>query len=641
MLNIDERVLAEEARQVCEDFLDREKRSLATYTGDSSLRYIPDENLERFKLSIADNVLYLPLESFLDESLDENQIMWHIYYELALYSDWKNHTNDYLNREKNYQKEMDRMTSYILGRVKSEKLEGDKAYQPQLIFNYVKKEVLEVFQTMDRYSGFLRVLQLCPIYREESHFKPIRAYMKDKNRSIKWLEGLPRHRAFINSFLIIELFDEIPIIESKILNPLDEIIFNKKVFEFVHDELVRQINAYQGILVRDKFILNFIYPIFERIWIEEIDEMIFYKSKEGEDSKRYQDKSNNDMEKAQKLEFSQEEIEELLKDMRDEKDKQSEVSKNILEGKIDLDSYGVSQIEQDLFIYYSDKMKAEREEMRKFWRKLIGEAQREVNVRKDEQTKGKLDIDSFIKYYPDFLESEKKGNYKNLPIFSRYLLEHEHNKLPSKVEISFVIDNSGSMTPTKIDAARKALAVTLLSIEDFNQYLKINSEKLNQKIEVFTETWFFGSKFYKVKKFKTNKDEERANIISSITKLSGGDGATDDASCLKEIRDNIDVFQESKLRKGREIKIIFEITDGASSFPGLTKEVLNDLLDKKVQVFAFQMGKNTDITKKTFNYIWNEGYKDPHGIIIGEKVEDLSKNLLKTVGRNMEDIFAG
>lgn len=62
--------------------------------------------------------------------------------------------------------------------------------------------------------------------------------------------------------------------------------------------------------------------------------------------------------------------------------------------------------------------------------------------------------------------------------------------MPERIEISFVIDNSGSMNESKIEASRKALAVTLLSIDDFNKYLKSNAEQLNQKVEVLSETWF-------------------------------------------------------------------------------------------------------------------------------------------------------
>ena len=107
MLDLDEQALIEESKKHCEVFLQKEQRSLATFTRDPSLMYIPDPKLERFLLDPSKGVLYLPLQSFLDGKLDDNQIMWHIYYELSLYSDWKKQTKKYLNRKKDWQKEID------------------------------------------------------------------------------------------------------------------------------------------------------------------------------------------------------------------------------------------------------------------------------------------------------------------------------------------------------------------------------------------------------------------------------------------------------------------------------------------------------------------------------------------------------
>ena len=95
MLDLDEQALIEESKKHCEVFLQKEQRSLATFTRDPSLMYIPDPKLERFLLDPSKGVLYLPLQSFLDGKLDDNQIMWHIYYELSLYSDWKKQTKKY------------------------------------------------------------------------------------------------------------------------------------------------------------------------------------------------------------------------------------------------------------------------------------------------------------------------------------------------------------------------------------------------------------------------------------------------------------------------------------------------------------------------------------------------------------------
>lgn len=645
IFNFDEQTLIEESKKHCEEFLRKEQRSLATFTGDSSLVYIPDSKLQRFILDSSKGVLYLPLESFLDRKLDDNQIMWHIYYELALYPDWKKQTKKYLNRKKDWQKEIDHMTSYIMTRIKKEGLENDLAYQPKVISNYVRKEIFDLLHLLDKQTSFLRVLQMCPIYRDEENFKKIVSYMKKTGKTIESISQMPRHRAFANSFFIIELYKIEPKIEECAQNSFDRKIFNQPFFDFIHYQLVKQINKDQGIIERDPFIRSFIFPTFQQLWKQEIDEMMLYKSKGQKEEQVKGSENLFEQSKADEvpdsLESTQEEVEKILEEMLDQEDQISTSIQNAMQGKVDLEAYGISQSDQQLFQFYSNKMKLEREQMRQFWKKLIGDAKKEVSVKKDGQVKGKLDVDSFINFYPDFVEAEKKGNYKNLPIFNRYLLETQADILPERIEISFVIDNSGSMNESKIEASRKALAVTLLSIDDFNKYLKSNAEQLNQKVEVLSETWFFGSKYYNVKEFndKNVKEKEKSDIIRSIVKLDATDGATDDASCLREISNRMTSIQESELKKGKQIKIVFEITDGASSFPGSAKEAVQELLSKNVEVYAFQIGKNSETNEKIFNFVWNEGYKQPHGVMIGEQVEKLPKELLKAVGKNMQSIF--
>lgn len=645
MFDFDEQTLIEESKKHCEEFLQKEQRSLATFTGDSSLMYIPDSKLQRFILDSSKGVLYLPLESFLDRKLDDTQIMWHIYYELALYPDWKKQTKKYLNRKKDWQKEIDHMTSYIMTRIKKEGLGNDPAYQPKVISNYVRKEILDLLHLLDKQTSFLRVLQMCPIYRDEENFKKIVSYMKKTGKTIESISQMPRHRAFANSFFIIELYKIEPKIEECAQNPFDRKIFNQPFFDFIHYQLVKQINKDQGIIERDLFIRSFIFPTFEQLWKQEIDEMMLYKSKGQKEEQVKGSENLFEQSKADEipdsLESTQEEVEKILEEMLDQEDQISTSIQNAMQGKVDLEAYGISQSDQQLFQFYSNKMKLEREQMRQFWKKLIGDAKKEVSVKKDGQVKGKLDVDSFINFYPDFVEAEKKGNYKNLSIFNRYLLETQADILPERIEISFVIDNSGSMNESKIEASRKALAVTLLSIDDFNKYLKSNAEKLNQKVEVLSETWFFGSKYYNVKEFndKNVKEKEKSDIIRSIVKLDATDGATDDASCLREISNRMTSIQESELKKGKQIKIVFEITDGASSFPGSAKEAVQELLSKNVEVYAFQIGKNSETNEKIFNFVWNEGYKQPHGVMIGEQAEKLPKELLKAVGKNMQSIF--
>lgn len=616
-----------------------------TFTGDSSLRYIPDAELEKFVFSPSEGVLYLPLERFLVDNLDENQIIWHIYYELALYSDWKSETKRYLYRSDYWKKEIDYMTGYILKAIKKEGMEADPAYKPKIILNHVRKEILKFLYLFDKYTSFLRVLQLCPIYRVQENLDKIILYIKQSGKTADLIYKMPKYRAFANSFFMLELYKDNPTINKDIKDLFEREIFKQSIFDFIRHQLIMQINKGYGILERDPFIRTFVFPVFEDLWKKEIDGMEFNKSKgqkkdQGKDYGNSFEESEVD-EMKEFLESTEEEIEKLLEELLVEKNQRAIELNNAIQNKVDLKQYGITSDDQKLFQYYANKMKFEREEMSRFWKKLIGNAKKEKSIRQDNQIKGKIDIDSFINNYSEFIESEKKGNYKNLSIFSRYLLKPQPDMLPERIEISFLIDNSGSMNPLKIDSARKALAVTLLSIEDLNLYLERNAEQLNQKIEIFSETWFFGSRYYNVKEFnnKSMSKKERSDIIRSIVTINGKDGATDDGSCLKEISDKITIEQENQIRKGKEIKIIFEITDGASSFSGSTKKVVQELLSKNIYIYAFQIGEIIKANEKTFNFVWNEGYKEPHGVIIGQNVESLPTELLRAVGENIQSAF--
>ena len=59
--------------------------------------------------------------------------------------------------------------------------------------------------------------------------------------------------------------------------------------------------------------------------------------------------------------------------------------------------HGISQSDQQLFQFYSNKMKLEREQMSQFWKKLIGDAKKSKR-KKHGQIKGKLDVNSFISF---------------------------------------------------------------------------------------------------------------------------------------------------------------------------------------------------------------------------------------------------
>lgn len=632
---LDENKLKKEAEENLKNFLERHKQSLTTFTREPNLRYIASDHLEKFSLKPKEGVLYMPLATFLNEDLDNNEILWHIYYELALYPDWKKNAKMYLNREKNWKKEIDEITYYISKKIE-ELLDEENKIDSKFLRQYVKNEVLDFLFEMDKLSAFLRVMATCPVYRDDEAKGKILNYMKGI-KNVEELFSDLSHHGFSKSFLLWNLYKDDEEVLSKIEESFDEKILSQSIYNFLREELVKEISEDDGITKRDPLIRAFIYPSFKKYWLEEIDSMTT-KSGSGENSKEKFFEKSKDKTSGNKLESTRKDVEETLEDILKEENNNNISSLEVSQRKI-MSDYGLEKEDLDLFNFYVNKTKSQREEMREFWKRLIGSAKKEINVERNNQPKGKLNVNDLIYSFPEFVEAEQKGNYKELKVFDKNFLESQNKLLPEKIEISFLIDNSGSMNKEKIEALRKTLTVTLLSIKDFNKYLQIEAARTNQKIEVLTETWFFGKDHYKIKNFDDKLNLENSKIISSIVKVDASGGTTDDAACLREIHKNIKPNQKARIKNKKEYKIIFEITDGASTFPGASREIVKKLIEDDVEVFAIQIGKISSLDTKTFNYIWKDSFKYSHGLVLAEDIEKLTDELLKLVKKNLKSIF--
>lgn len=631
--SLDENSIKKEAEANLKIFLENHKQSLATFTRDQSLRYIGSKSLEKFSLKASESILYLPLATFVKDDLNNNEVLWHIYNELALYPDWKKNPKYYLGREFAWKKEIDEIT-YIISKKTNELLDDDNKIDIKTIREYVKSEILDFLFEMDKYTAFLRVLESFPVYRDEEEKEKIINYMKDKIDSEEIFSSLP-HKGFSESFLIWKIYSKNESLVSEIEGKFDTKIFSQSIYKFLTKKLIKEINEDEGIRRRDPLIKSFIYPSFKKYWLEEIDSMGTSESS-GEEGKKFFEESKKEK-SSNKIESTRKDVEETLEEILEQEINNMKATGEF--DKKDLESYGVNEKDLELFNFYVNKTNKQRKEMGEFWKKLIGSAKKEINVKRNRQARGKLNVNDLIYNYPDFVEAEQKGNYKELKIFDKNFLESHNKLLPEKIEISFLIDNSGSMNKEKIEATRKTLAATLLSIKDFNNYLQIEAKKTNQKIEVLTETWFFGKNHYKIKDFKDKKDLEESKIISSIVKVDASDGTTEDAACLRDLYNDIDDEQKRRINSKKEYKIIFEITDGASTFPGSTKDIVRDLIEDGIEIYAIQIGKISNIDTKTFNYIWNDSFKYKHGIILGEDIQELTNELLKLVKKNIESIF--
>jgi len=301
----------------------------------------------------------------------------------------------------------------------------------------------------------------------------------------------------------------------------------------------------------------------------------------------------------------------------------------------------ISSRERDIYESVKARIDKPRKEMRNFWKNLIGKSIEYESRRVDQQRRGKLNINDFIDNYAQITESQKRGDNREMNIYSRSELEAIPVEKPEKIEISLVVDGSGSMEGDKIKVARATAELLMLSIKDFNDYLNQTRRQTKSKLRADTEVFVFGSDFEKVKSFSEGKNVniEEADIIKSISKINNEYGFTADYNPLNYISATINKDQRHKISQQKLKKIVFHITDGGSDDPQEAQLAVSRLIDEGVLTFAFQIGEVNSRERAEFEYVWNSqpnGLK--MGMYIGENIASLPLELSKKLTEALKGI---
>ena len=295
------------------------------------------------------------------------------------------------------------------------------------------------------------------------------------------------------------------------------------------------------------------------------------------------------------------------------------------------------------YIYESAKARIDkpRKEMRNFWKNLIGKSIEYESQRVDQQRRGKLNVNDFIDNYAQITESQKRGDNREMNIYSRNELEAIPVEKPEKIEISLVVDGSGSMGGDKIKVARETAELLMLSIKDFNDYLNQTRRQTKSKLRADTEVFVFGSDFAKVKSFSEGKNVniEEADIIKSISKINNEYGGTADYNPLNYISATINKDQRHKISQQKLKKIVFHITDGGSNNTQEAQLAVSRLIDEGVLSFAFQIGDVDSRERAEFEYVWNSQPNIPNmGMYIGSDISSLPLELSKKLTEALKGI---
>ena len=681
----------------CAQILTRQERMLLLFSGDMRLTYEVDRQGEQFVLLPKEQKVLVPLLFFQQIQADEDKLLWHLYQELALYPDWQRHPEAYLARGEQFRYETEELAGYFLNKVKDAGLTEDPAYQPQIVCAWISSGIIDFLEDVDRWAACLIVQERAPAYRSEEEKKRIGEMLfwegafLPENESGVGAASADTHRFLGKMLLETEFFGDTrmkaaqssteagetvadgeqahdgwsgtePVetaaasgkrirdernradavqtqaaageSEGQLQEILQAPVMGQHRCQFLREQLLEIFRRRGGIHERDALVRTFLLPEFLRLWKRDIDRMKLERTKEEQSAEQKDQQSRR---KASRKPFqSRQHIRRMLQQMEDEKKAERQQAQRAQEGT-DLAVFGVTAQDRQLFRHYEEKVRPQREEMKRFWRRLIGEASREVSVRVEGVPKGALDVPELIRQWPAFTEAQQKQNYRELSIFDTWELQKEIRVLPEVLDISFVIDNSGSMRSGKLQPAREALAIVLLSLQDFQRYLEASAARMHQPVKVRTETWLFGTDCRRVLSFDDVGRKAEADTILSVTRLLGDNGTTDDGKCLQQIFDSLTRTEEMELQSGKRTHLIFEVTDGASSFPGAAKKAAEELQKKHVEIQAIEIGlKNDEQARNVFEYIFGE-----HGTFLGNDTARLPSALMDAVKRQMVTVLKG
>lgn len=659
-------------------FMRQHGRDLSVFAGDASLNYkihnTPGINTAYFNPKEVS--INIPESWLSNPEYNQPQLKWIQYHELGHFIDMRKNPEVFLDNFKKMEQDAERLTRDIIARhpnVDKNKLKG-----------YIYEAIHSLYNRLDDIYVNNLVGIRSPNYRNGEYAKDVsKLYIDKLGYSETDISEIPPHEQFSIALLQDEMVGDVigrAHVSDKVEAVLAKKILGRNIREIVDQKLKPTPNRPVDPKDRYNLIRAVIQPEYYKLMMDFIEEKLYeeenmnFNQQDQESDSQESQQTKNHSHQADKDRKSSDQMDADTKaDFLDyyEENKDSEISideetvRQILEffaeqQKIDAmspkeredylskkqqeqfdEENNISSRERDIYESVKARIDKPRKEMRNFWKNLIGKSIEYESRRVDQQRRGKLNINDFIDNYAQITESQKRGDNREMNIYSRSELEAIPVEKPEKIEISLVVDGSGSMEGDKIKVARATAELLMLSIKDFNDYLNQTRRQTKSKLRADTEVFVFGSDFEKVKSFSEGKNVniEEADIIKSISKINNEYGFTADYNPLNYISATINKDQRHKISQQKLKKIVFHITDGGSDDPQEAQLAVSRLIDEGVLTFAFQIGEVNSRERAEFEYVWNSqpnGLK--MGMYIGENIASLPLGLSKKLTEALKGI---
>lgn len=612
------------------EFIAAEKRGMVIYSRDPHFVVLGSTENPKFRIDLKEKQLFVPVQWFDEGGLRPQEMEWKIYHELTSYLLLKEEYKYLTHRKDRVMEKAKEFNSWM-----ARDLFPGKDFSQGAVFDYVLNEVRRFYHHLDRITQGVRLAQNLPVYQGEETAELIYQVLVHEGVTDK-LENRSPHIQYLYNMEIEALTGFPPgspgnyeLIHRKILGR-DTIEFLKDLCNYPQD-------------LRDELFDGYFYPVYLGLWIEELEarykeaEKKFQEVKEEKRLLKVMESMDEEEETIDAVDLQEQD--KLANEELDSPDNDDQTAQERKENRIEKEIEEMDKhwsIEARTRAEY-EQIKKEinplRSQMQTFWKEMLRKSLQFKKVFKRPLKKGSLLIDEIVRGYPDYQESMRKGSLNDLEIYGQYQTRIKSMIGVDGIEVTLMIDNSGSMDDIKRHYAKRAMSAMLFSLQDLNSYLLRYRKVLGKRTDIKTQVYYFGSDFEEIKPLSRPQSfqKEEKQWLDLIAYLNGLSGHTHDEKPLRDVYENLNKEQKDLLAKNKLLKIIFVITDGASNDKEKVKEVLAKLRQEKIVVLGVQIGKLTEEELDQFRYIWQEPGTS-QGIILGQNLSRLPNLLLGQLG---------
>lgn len=612
------------------EFIAAEKRGMVLYSRDPHFLVLGSTENPKFRIDIQEKQLFVPVQWFDEGGLTTKEMEWKIYHELTSYLFLKEDYKYLAHRKDRIMEKARDFNSWM-----ARDLFPGKDLNNANVFDYVLTEVRRFYHHLDRIAQGVHLAQRLPIYREAESAEAIYQVLVHEGVTDKLDKRSPHIQYLYN--MEIEALTGYPPKDFGNYELIHRKILGKDTIDFLKDVCLYP----QG--VRDDLFDGYFYPVYLELWIEELEARYKEAEKKFQDVKEEQRlmKVMEDMDEEEETidAIDLQDQDQLANEELDSPDNDDQTAQERKDNRIE---HEIQEMDKHWFIEGRTRAEYEqikkeinplRNQMQTFWKQMLRNSLQFKKVFKRPLKKGSLIIDEFVRGYPDYQESMRKGSLNDLEIYGQYQTRVKSMIGVDGIEVTLMIDNSGSMDDIKRHYAKRAMSAMLFSLQDLNAYLVRYRKLLGKRTDIKTQVYYFGSDFEEIRPLSRPQSfqKEEKQWLDLIGYLNGLSGHTHDEKPLRDVYENLNKEQKDILAKNKLLKIIFVITDGASNDKEKVKEVLAKLRKEKIVVLGVQIGQLTEEELKQFKYIWQEPGTS-QGIILGQNLSKLPQLLLGQLG---------